>query len=115
MDNNQYSQCYGSLNGGIIFASNSSIITDKRSSYYENAGYNGGVFYIKDKSQINITDCIIEDNYANQGSVAVIDQYSSLNLNESTKIIDNTAFDFATIYALSLSYFSIQGTLIQNN
>ncbi|CDW78085.1 UNKNOWN [Stylonychia lemnae] len=114
LSNNQYTQCHGSLNGGVIYADQNSNITDYKSSYYENSAFNGGVFYMKDKATISIQDTIIQDNFADQSSVAVIDQYSKLYLSQNTRIIDNNAHYFATIYALSQSNYYIEDSSFQN-
>jgi hypothetical protein len=55
MKDSNFYECVGSLNGGVIFADSSSKISDYSSTYSLNSAINGGVFYIKDNSTLNLT------------------------------------------------------------
>jgi hypothetical protein len=55
------------------------------------------------------------ENSASSGSIAVIEEYSSLYINSDSLIKNNNAYQFATIYALANSYFMINNTEFSTN
>ena len=88
---------------------------DYDSSYSINSAINGGLFFIKDNSTLNLTYCNMIENTASSGSIAVLEEYSSLYINEKSLIQSNVAYQFGTIYALANSFFMINNTIFQSN
>lgn len=58
LNSNTYTNCLGSLNGGVLLLDESAKVTDTNSYYSLNAAYNGGLFYLKGASTLTVSRAV---------------------------------------------------------
>jgi hypothetical protein len=106
----------GYFRGSIVsIVGKNSKATFEACNFNNNNGINGGVFYVTDKSTINVHNSMIFDNFAVKASVAYVGNQGRINITDS-KISHNDAYTITLIELVDTTESSIfSNTIISEN
>lgn len=92
-----------------------STATFNSCNFNNNNGINGGVFYVTDKSRINVYNSIVFNNFAVKASIAYVENQGVINIINST-ITKNSAYTITLIELVDTIESSIfSNTVIEEN